>query len=172
MSDEPTKSSDNSLSQHMRQVLRHIWNPIGFDAELPDDEYDSYVPDLLPLIRNSTVFEAEIAAHLSRIETEMMCLSPKPTRVVRAARALLGLREAFIRDNSETLVKQTVSADGLRFFWLFQRSDGLYRYEHAVLRHENDENGLYSWWTDAGEGRSGLFSSTEEAERDTRSSID
>jgi hypothetical protein len=27
----------------VRQILRHEWNPIGFDEDLPEDEYDRYV---------------------------------------------------------------------------------------------------------------------------------
>ncbi len=27
----------------IRQILRHDWNPIGFDDFLPEDEYDSYI---------------------------------------------------------------------------------------------------------------------------------
>lgn len=171
MSDQTTTSHDNTLSEHMRRVLRYIWDPIGLGAELPDDEYDSYVPGLIALVRSLTAFEAEIAAHLSRIEAEMMGLSPDPARATRAARALLGLREAHWR-NSDALATQTVSPDGMRCLWVFQRPDGLCNYEHAVLRHEVDENGPWSWWADAGQGRSGLFATAEAAEHDARGMIE
>lgn len=164
-------SNDNRLREHVRRALRDTWDPIGLGEELPDDEYDSYVPGLIPLVRGLTAFEAEIAAHLLRIEADMMCLSPDPARATRTARALLGLREADQR-NSDLLVKQVVSPDGLRCLWVLLRRDGFYTYEHAVLQHENDENGAWSWWTDAGQGPAGLFASAEAAERDARGAID
>lgn len=171
MNNQTTKTLDNSLSDHTRRVLCHVWDPIGLGADLPADEYDSYVTDLIALMRDLTAFEAEITAHLLRIETEMMSLHPAPERATRAARALLGLREVYTRNSSDALVTQNVSPDGLRCLWVFQRPDGLYTYEHAVLRHENDENGAWSWWTDAGEGRAGIFASAEAADQDARSSI-
>lgn len=164
-------SNDDRFCEHVRCVLRDIWDPIGLGEHLPDDEYDSYIPDLIPLVRGLTADEAEIAAHLLRIEAGCMCLSPDPAGATRAARALLGLREAD-RRNFDVLSKQVVSSDGLRCLWVMQRRDGLFAYEHAVLRHENDENGVWSWWADAGQGPSGLFASAEAAERDARGSID
>lgn len=171
MSAGPMGSYDKTLSENVRRVLRQIWDPIGLGEELPEDEYDSYVPELIPLVQSAKVFEAEIAAHLSRIASETMGQYLHPVRATRTARALLGLREADQR-NSDDLFKQAVSPDGLHFLWVFQRRDGLYAYEHATLRHENDENGAYSWWADAGQGRSGLFDSAEAAERDARGSIE
>jgi hypothetical protein len=170
MSSQATTSQGTDLSDHVRRVLRQIWDPIGLGAELPEDEYDSYAPGLVALVRDLTAFEAKIAAHLCRIEAEMMGLSPKPARATRAARALLGLREVCTR-HSAALVTQVVSPDGLHCLWVLQRPDGFCIYEHAMLRHEDDENGAWSWWADAGQGRSGLFASAEAAEHDARGSI-
>lgn len=85
MSDQTTSTRDDAFSEHVRRVLRHVWDPIGVGAELPDDEYDSYLPGVVALVRSLSAFEAEIAAHLSWIETGMMGLSPEPARVTRAA---------------------------------------------------------------------------------------
>lgn len=164
-------SNDKRLCEHIRRILRDTWDPIGLGEELRDDEYDSYAPGLIPLVRGLAAFEAEIAAHLLRIEADMMCLSPDPERATRTARALLGLREADQR-SSDVLVKQTLSPDGLHCLWVLLRRDGLYTYEHAVLQHEDDENGAWSWWADAGQGPSGLFAFADAAERDAHGSIE
>ncbi len=172
VNDQTTKSLDNGLSEHARRILCHVWDPIGLGAALPDDEYDSYLPDVIKLVRDLAAFEAEIAAHLLKIETEMMSLPPGPERAIRAARALLGLRDVYTRNGATSLVKQCVSPDGRRCLLVFQRPDVLYTYEHMALQHENDENGAWSWWADAGEGVPGLFASAEAAEEDARGSID
>jgi len=164
-------SSDKRLFEHIRRVLRDTWDPIGLGKELPDDEYDIYVPDLIAFVRGLTAFETEIAGHLLRTETEIMCVPADPAKATRTARALLGLREMHQR-SPDVLCKQAVSPEGMHCLWVLQRQDGLYTYEHAVLRHENDENGAWSWWADAGQGPSGLFASAEAAERDARGSIE
>jgi hypothetical protein len=161
----------NVLVQHVSCVLRHIWDPLGLGLDCPADEYDSYAPSVVALVRDTTLFETTINAHLARIETEEMCLRPAPARTLRTARALLGLRGACARA-PDVLVKQTISQDGLRCLWVFRRPDGLCNYEHAALRHETDENGTYSSWTTAGDGRSGLFATAEAAAHEARAAID
>ena len=66
------------------------------------------------------------------------------------------------------LVGQWPSLDGLRCLWVIETRDGLYAYEEGILRHEDDENGRWSWWADAGLRRSGLFGTAEAAEQEAR----
>lgn len=164
------EADDEGLPVHVARVLRRIWDPIDLGRWGPEDEYDSYVPGVIALVQDTTVFETGIVAHLQRIETMAMGLAPTPVHATRAARALLGLREASKRSPA-LLVAQAISLDGLHCLWVFRRSDGFYAYEHATLRHEVDENGSCSWWADAGEGRSGLFATAEAAEQEARGAI-
>jgi hypothetical protein len=161
----------NLLTRHVEGVLRDIWDPIWLGIGGPVDEYDRYAPGIVALVRDTTVFENTIIGHLTRIEAAEMCLPASHERTLRAARALLGLREACARA-PDMLVTQAVSEDGLRCLWVFQRPDNLFIYEHATLCHEEDENGNYAWWTIAGEGRSGLYSAAESAAEDARTAID
>ncbi len=165
--------ADRALAAHVSGVLRHIWDPIGMGMEGPPDEYDRYIPGIVALLHGRTAHETAIAEHLIRIETLEMRLSPR-TRVrstsTRAARALLGLRDACL-DAPHVLVAQIISWNGLHCIWIFRRSDGLHNYQHAVFRSENDENGEYGWWADAGEGRPGLFSTATAAEAEARATI-
>ena len=166
-----SEADDKRLAQHVNHVMRHIWDPIELGLKGPADEYDSYAPSVLALVRDTTAFEETILAHLMRIEAQEMCLSPAPARTMRAARALLGLREAC-RRAPDVLVSQTISQDGLRCLWVFRRPDGLCDYEDAELRHESDENGAISWWTSAGHRRSGLFATADAAAQEAGATID
>lgn len=161
---------DDGLAAHVGRVLRWIWNSIGLGERGPEGEYDGYVPGLVALTRDTAVSEDAIVAHLARIEVEDMRLSLAPAGRTRAARALLALRDAHSH-GSNRLVEQRVSPDGSRCLWVFERRDGLYVYEYAALRHEDDENGRWSWWIDAGLGWSGLFDTAEAAEGEARSLI-
>ncbi|MCJ2047853.1 hypothetical protein MKK58_25430 [Methylobacterium sp. J-078] len=153
------------LATHVGRVLRRIWDPIDLGGWGPEDEYDSYVPGLVALTCDHVVFEEVLIAHLGRIEVEQMCMSLTPAKRTRAARALLGLRHAHMQGFGR-LVEQWSSLDGLRCLWVIETRDGLYAYEEGILQHEDDENGRYSWWADAGLGRSGLFDTVEAAERE------
>lgn len=82
------------LALHVGRVLRQFWDPIGLGDEGPADEYDSYVPEVVALMRDPAVFEEALVTYLERIEAEEMCLSRPPDKRTRAARALLGLRHA------------------------------------------------------------------------------
>lgn len=171
MSEQTVATDDGALAEQVRRVLRDIWDPIGLGADGPADEYDSYVPGLIAPVQGTRASEPEIIAHLLRIEVEMMGLAPAIAPATRAARALLGLREAWTR-LPNILVSQAMSPDASHCLWVFRRPDGLMSYEQAVLRHEEDVNGAWSWWVDAGQGRSGLFATIEAAEHDARSVID
>lgn len=59
------------VEDNVRQVLNR-WDPIGV-ADAVDDEYDSYIPQFLALLR-SGADEATIAKHLLKIEKEWMGL--------------------------------------------------------------------------------------------------
>jgi hypothetical protein len=135
------------------------------------NEYDSYVPGVVTLVQGRTAFEAVLAEHLMQIEARMMGIAPGQANSIRAARALLGLREAITRA-PDLLVTQLVSLDGLRCLWIFRRPDGLFTYEQAALWHEHDENGAWSWWSDAGDGPPSLFAAADAAEMEARAAID
>ncbi|MFB0493740.1 hypothetical protein ABIE45_006396 [Methylobacterium sp. OAE515] len=163
-------ADDDGLALHVGRVLRSVWDPVGLGPRGPADEYDAYVPDLIALTRNTAVFEDELVAHLEQIEVEMMRLSLPPAKRTRAARALLGLRDAHLR-RAGRLVEQWCSPDGLRCAWVLETPGGLYTYGEGILRHEDDENGPWSRWDDAGQGQSGLFDTTEAAGREAHSVI-
>ncbi|MGE8131903.1 DUF6984 family protein [Methylobacterium sp. NPDC080182] len=166
----PDAGDDDGLALHIGRVLRWIWDPIGLGARGPEDEYDAYVPDLVTLTRNTTVFEDVLAAHLARTEAEAMRLTLPPAKRTRASRALLGLREARQR-KPDRLADLWLSPDGLRCAWVFETPGGLYAYEEGVLRHEDDENGPWSRWDGTGLGRSGLYDTAEAAGREARAVI-
>lgn len=167
----PDAADDDRLALHVGRVLRRVWDPVGLGHRGPKDEYDAYVPDLIALTRNTAVFEDTLAAHLERIEIETLRLSLPPAKRTRAARALLGLRDARLH-RSGRLVEQWSSLDGLRCLWVFETPSGLYTYEEGVLQHEDDENGQWSWWDGADRGGSGLFDTAEAAGREARAVID
>lgn len=58
----------------VEDVLRE-WDPIGC---VPADEYDSYAPEILRMLREGTP-ESHLAAHLESIETNAMALPPRPS---------------------------------------------------------------------------------------------
>ncbi len=129
------------LLKNVRSVVRDIWDPINLGGDGPGDEYDSYAPRLVSVLQNPEVSEPGIADVLRRLERDAMGLTLGTSSMVRAARALLCLREAHRRDTGN-LVRQVMSVDGSSCLWIWQRSDGLFSYEHVVLQHEHDENGV------------------------------
>lgn len=165
-----SEMSRPTLDDHVSHILRWLWNPIDLDTKRLADDYDSYVPAVVALVRSTAANDHAIVEYLMSIGADQMMMVPAPKQAMQAARALLGLREACGRA-PDSLVSQTVSPDGLRCLWVFQRADDLCFHEQVALRHEVDENGAWSWWTEAGTGRSGLFATAEEAEQDARSSI-
>ncbi len=165
MTFEPKNAGNEHLLELIRHILFEIWNPIGLQEERLRDEYDRYAWGLVRLVLSQNAFEDEIAEYLLHIEVEEMGLPPAPPRALRAARALLGLREA-VQEKERILQKQVVSSDGQRCLWIWKRPDGFYVYERVILRNENDENGAWSWWTRPDQTQSGLYESAEAAERD------
>lgn len=82
------QSEDGGLSELTRrigEVLHYIWDPIGVSCIVEArDEYDMYVPQVVGLL-NSKATSKEVAAFLTRIETERMGLMSDPERADRAA---------------------------------------------------------------------------------------
>lgn len=166
----PDEGDNGELASHVAEVLRWVWDPIGLGTAGPADEYDAYVPDFVILVRDTAVFEDVLIAHLVRIEIEAMHLSLPPANRTRAARALLGLRDAHLH-GAGNLVGQWSSPDGLRCVWVFKTPGSQYAYGEGILRHEDDENGSWSRWDGAGFGWSGLFDSAAAAEREAHAVI-
>jgi hypothetical protein len=78
----------------IERVLWEDWDPIGVRARGgPSDEYDSYAPGVLGLVQLGAA-EREIAAHLKRLEEELMRIEPTPDAHRRraAARAQAAVR--------------------------------------------------------------------------------
>ena len=87
------------IPAEMRRVeltLRQAWDPIGGGqiSDLPADEYASYAPRIISLLRNGAS-DREIAAYLEKVEQDMH-LTPRPISELESVAALL--REAAIRD--------------------------------------------------------------------------
>ena len=80
------------IQDHIRQVLRHDWNPLGgLGGEVYADEYDGYIGGIYRLLaRNASA--REIAAHLARLEVDAMGMpSLDPARLVPVAEKLMQL---------------------------------------------------------------------------------
>ncbi len=70
-----------------------MWDPIGV-AAYPEarNEYESYVPQVLGLLL-SGAGQAEIAKHLTEIESRQMGLTPMDGRATEVAAVLIGYRD-------------------------------------------------------------------------------
>jgi hypothetical protein len=64
------------------------WDPIGVFPDCPVDEYDSYAPHIVTLLR-SGANQTEIADELERIRTQPIGLPPNRPRDEEIARGLL-----------------------------------------------------------------------------------
>ena len=74
----------------VRTILMSEWDPIG--CGVPDDEYDSYIPMIYRLMQARVRVE-DLAAHLLKLETDTMCLPPRPEVDRCVAKRLLELME-------------------------------------------------------------------------------
>lgn len=63
----------NEVEKEISLILRKQWNPIGFDDNLPMDEYDRYAPRVYDLICEDCS-EYFLAAFLCHIETNVIGL--------------------------------------------------------------------------------------------------
>jgi hypothetical protein len=74
----------------IRSLLMAEWDPIG--CGVPDDEYDSYIPDIYRLMQARVSIDG-LATHLQEIETQRMCLQARPEVNRRVAVRLLDLMQ-------------------------------------------------------------------------------
>ena len=70
----------------IRRILMAEWDPIG--CGVPDDEYDSYIPEIYRLLQEG-VDAHSLAAHLETLETIWMGLCAFPERNRRVAEKLI-----------------------------------------------------------------------------------
>ena len=84
---EPHDPSD--LSRRCGEVLHYLWDPIGV-AGRPGarDEYDSYVPALVAMLRDGA-HAAAIADYLEALSRYTMGIGSSRARAEQAAEALL-----------------------------------------------------------------------------------
>jgi hypothetical protein len=77
--------------ESLLRLLGWEWDPIGAGADLPDDEYRSYLPEFWRLVKADAP-DAEIVAYLARTEEHVLgYASPDEGRrldVARKAKAL------------------------------------------------------------------------------------
>lgn len=74
----------------IREILNGDWNPIG--CGVPEDEYDSYIPDLYRLMQRGVSLE-ELRGVLDAIESEKMGLQAVPERNRHVAQLLIALMQ-------------------------------------------------------------------------------
>jgi len=86
-----------ALYRAIGEVLHYVWDPNGV-AGIPQarDEYDSYVPQVLSLVRSGAP-EAEISTYLARLAADRMGLDNTLQRSNEAASALVDWRD-FINE--------------------------------------------------------------------------
>ncbi len=72
----------------VREILWRDWDPIG--CGVPRDEYDSYIPDVLRLLRAGASGDA-LAVHLRTVAREAMSCTAPEDRLANAVAGLLAL---------------------------------------------------------------------------------
>ena len=80
-------NNENELFTKISKILRDKWNPIGI-SELPDDEYDAYIPQILKLIENNSSVEA-IAQELETISLKSMGIGLSKEKCLKVSSLLL-----------------------------------------------------------------------------------
>ncbi len=86
--------SDEVFKFNVRDILLHEWDPQGVAWNtLAQDEYDSYVPEVIDLIIHGASVE-QIAQRLEWLATEKMGLNPNPERDAEVAGILFGLKDS------------------------------------------------------------------------------
>jgi hypothetical protein len=78
----------------VRHIILHEWDPIGIQGYKgwPEDEYDSYVPEVCRLLIRSASF-AEVFSYLWWLETQHMGLPGERERTGVFARQLTMIGE-------------------------------------------------------------------------------
>ena len=66
------------IQDSIRRVLRHEWNPIGFNDALPEDEYDSYIAPVYRILAGSRS-EQELVEYLCRTAEGIVGATPTPS---------------------------------------------------------------------------------------------
>lgn len=83
----------------VRNILWEEWNPIGWPRdEMPDDEYDNYIPQIIGHIERGSSSE-ELAEYLLQIETDRMGIKSTSEKealegLTVVAEKLMSLRES------------------------------------------------------------------------------
>jgi hypothetical protein len=83
---------DRILYEKIREILMDSWDPIGVAKVInAQDEYDSYIPQILEILRKGCTAE-EMVAHIRRIEIDTMGLRHNEQRARKTAENLLSVR--------------------------------------------------------------------------------
>jgi hypothetical protein len=91
---------DDALYERIDEVLHCVWDPIGVSGvAAARDEYQSYVPAILGLLKDSADAE-RIAAHLNDITSKRMGLNEDGKKALSVARILLGWKKALLESRS------------------------------------------------------------------------
>jgi hypothetical protein len=72
----------------IRSVLLRDWEPIISNDLLPDDEYDSYIPAIIDLLKSDSSAE-QLAGYLTNIERDYMEVETNPERTSLVAKNLV-----------------------------------------------------------------------------------
>ncbi len=93
---------EKKVFRYCGEVMHYVWDPIGI-AGTPQarDEYDSYVPSVVSLLLSDAKAES-IAAHLTRLTTDPMGMSPNRQRDLETAELLLEWLQV-LRDEDPTI---------------------------------------------------------------------
>jgi hypothetical protein len=87
-----------SLYDHVRHMILHEWDPIGIQGYIdwPQDEYDSYVPDVCQLILRGASCD-EVIGYLWWLETEHMGLPGQRERTEQFAKRVIEIGEEVLK---------------------------------------------------------------------------
>ena len=95
MTRRPARQQYDANFEKVREFLRD-WDAIGVyhpaepeDDDWPPDEYDSYIPHFLALLRSGHSAD-RIASHLEFLRTQQMGLQPQSSRDLKFARKIEG----------------------------------------------------------------------------------
>jgi len=74
-----SNDKDQELFEKIRLVLRNDWNPIGLSEYLPQDEYNSYIPKIIDLLKRKHKKRVRLAVftYLMYVEFINIELIPK-----------------------------------------------------------------------------------------------
>jgi hypothetical protein len=84
---------ENSVYQKIANILHNDWNPIG-SHNLPANEYENYVPEILELKKSGASAE-KIADTLHNIETKNMGFPGTMKHCMQAAEKIMDLPDFF-----------------------------------------------------------------------------